>query len=102
MEMITSSAEDVLVDGFSFKLGNSASYITDRKSVTFWPSGSNVYSPVGGTKVIKFQLNPDGWCDPSTVPVMFDLNNKATGANATEIEARLLRILQGPGSFSVV
>lgn len=33
-----------------------------------------------GTKVIKFQLNSDGWCDPSTVRVMFNLENNDTAA----------------------
>ena len=75
MEGYAASSEDALIDGLSFKLGNSASYITDRKSVTFWPSGSNIYKTSSGTKVIKFQLNSDGWCDPSTVRIMFNLVN---------------------------
>ena len=54
METVANSSEDVLIDALSYKLGNSASYITDRKSVTFHPSGSNIYTPGSGTKVIKF------------------------------------------------
>ena len=93
MEAVAASSEDQLIDGLSFKLGNSASYITDRKSVTFWPSGSNIYKTSSGTKVIKFQLNSDGWCDPSTVRVMFNLVNNDADA------AKMLRTLQGPHSF---
>ena len=79
METIVNGTEDVLIDALSYKLGNSASYITDRKSVTFWPSGSNIYKPESGTKVIKFQLNSEGWLDPSTVRINFNLvNNEAT------------------------
>ena len=92
MESIANSSEDQLIDGLSFKLGNSASYITDRKSVTFWPSGSNIYKTSSGTKVIKFQLNSDGWCDPSTVRIMFNLVN-----NGDSVER--LRPLQGAYSF---
>jgi len=93
MEQITQSSEDQLIDGLSFKLGNSASYITDRKSVSFQATGSNVYTGNGtGTKVIKFQLNSDGWVDPSTVRVMFSLVNNGAAAE-------LLRTLQGPHSF---
>ena len=93
MEAIANSSEDHLIDGLSFKLGNSASYITERKSVTFQATGSNIYTGSGaGTKVIKFQLNSDGWCDPSTVRVMFNLENNDTAA-------KMLRTLQGPASF---
>ena len=92
MESIANSSEDQLIDGLSFKLGNSASYITDRKSVTFWPSGSSIYKTSSGTKVIKFQLNSDGWCDPSTVRIMFNLVN-----NGDAVER--LRPLQGAYSF---
>ena len=93
MESCTASAEDALIDGLSFKLGNSASYITDRKSCTFQASGSNIYTGSGsGTKVIKFQLNADGWLDPSTTRVMFNLVNKGTAA-------QMLRPLQGAYSF---
>ena len=93
MESYTASAEDALIDGLSFKLGNSASYITDRKSCTFQASGSNIYTGSGsGTKVIKFQLNADGWLDPSTTRVMFNLVNKGTAA-------QMLRPLQGAYSF---
>ena len=94
MEAYTQSSEDALIDGLSFKLGNSASYITDRKSCTFQASGSNIYTGSGsGTKVIKFQLNADGWLDPSTTRVMFNLVNKGTAA-------QMLRPLQGAYSFS--
>ena len=94
METIVNGTEDVLIDALSYKLGNSASYITDRKSVTFWPSGSNIYKPESGTKVIKFQLNSDGWLDPSTVRINFNLvNNEATGVTKN------LRPLQGGHSF---
>ena len=92
MEAIAASSDDQLIDGLSFKLGNSASYITDRKSVTFWPSGSNIYKTSSGTKVIKFQLNSDGWCDPSTVRIMFNLVNNGTAL-------KMLRPLQGAYSF---
>ena len=94
METIVNGTEDVLIDALSYKLGNSASYINDRKSVTFWPSGSNIYKPESGTKVIKFQLNSEGWLDPSTVRINFNLvNNEATGVTKN------LRPLQGGHSF---
>ena len=85
MEAITNSAEDYLLDGLSFKLKPGASYVTDRKSATFWSIGSTVYNPVGGVKLIKFQLNGDdgNWLDPSSVVFQFELVNIAPFVNST-------------------
>ena len=85
MEAITNSAEDYLIDGLSFKMKPGASYVTDRKSATFWSIGSNVYTPVGGVKLIKFQLNGDdgNWLDPSSVVFQFELVNTAAVVNST-------------------
>ena len=97
METIANSSEDVLIDALSYKLGSSASYITSRKSSTFWPSGSNIYKPSSGTKVIKFQLNSEGWLDCSTVVVNFDLHNNDT--NTPPNVEKYVRPLQGGHSF---
>ena len=35
--------------------------------------GGNSYSASSGTRVLKFRLNGEGWLDPSTVRVMFDV-----------------------------
>ena len=75
MEAVANSVDDALIDSLSFKLSNSASYITDRKSVTFWPTGSNIYKTNSGTKVIRFVLTNDNWLDPSTLRLMFNLVN---------------------------
>ena len=37
VEAIANSAEDYLISGLDLKISPSASYITDRKSVTFLP-----------------------------------------------------------------
>ena len=77
MESIANGIEDYLIEGLSFKLSPSSSYITDRRKCTFWASGSNVYKPLQGTKVVRFQLTgQDGtWLDPSTVRIQYDLVN---------------------------
>lgn len=93
VEAISASIEDKLIDGLSFKLPATASYVTERKSATFHPAGSNVYEPGTGTRLIKLQLTGDHWMDPSTVRVMFDLTNKDADA------AKLLRPLSGPHAF---
>jgi hypothetical protein len=80
MESIANSAEDYLVDSLSFKLPLGSSYVTDRKSSTFWAVGSNIYTPVSGVKVVKFQLNGDdgNWLDPASVVFQFTITNKST------------------------
>ena len=74
MESHAQSVEDNLVEGLSFKLRPGASYVTNRRSVTYFPQGSNVYRPTG-TRVLKFTLTGDQWLDPSTLRVMFKIKN---------------------------
>ena len=91
MEGVANSVEDRLVDGLSFQLKPGASYVTERKSVTFHPQGSNIYS-TSGTKLIKLLLTGDQWLDPSTFRIMFDLRNM-------DNNAKLVRPLGGPHTF---
>ena len=75
MESVANSVEDYLVDGLSFQLEQGASYVVNRRSCTFFPSGSNIYTSTNGTKQIKLVLASDGWLDPSTFRIMFNLTN---------------------------
>ena len=79
MENITNSAEEVLIDSLSFKLPSSGNYITERRSCTYHTEGSNSYSPSQGTKVIRFRLAGEGWLDPSTFRIAFDVVNDDVG-----------------------
>lgn len=78
MEHHAQSVEDALIGGLSYKLKPGASYVTNRRSVSYFASGGNQYSP-NGVKVMKFNLTGDQWMDPSTFRVMFQLNNKESG-----------------------
>ena len=93
--METFSPEDILVDNLSFKLNKGSSYIVDRRSVRFYPSGSNVYKPTSGNRVLKFSLNAEdnGWLDPQSVRVFFTVQNLDQNLN------RKLRPLAPPYSF---
>ena len=70
-----------------------ASYVVDRRSVTYHPQGSNIYKPSAGTKLIRIVLTGDNWLDPSTFRVMFDVNNDDATA------AKQLRVVGGPWCF---
>ena len=90
VEAIANGIEDKLIEGLSFKLSPGASYVIDRRSVTYHPQGSNVYKPGAGTKLIRILLTGDNWLDPSTFRIMFNVNNTDMTANKN------LRVLGGP------
>ena len=52
-----------------------SSYVTNRRSVSYFASGGGSYSP-SGVKVLKFNLTGDQVLDPSTFRVMVQLNSK--------------------------
>ena len=92
VEALASGVEDKLIDGLSFKLQPGASYVLDRRSVTYHPQGSNIYTPGAGTKLIRLLLTGDDWMDPSTLRIMFNIKNMGT-------IVQNLRLLGGPWSF---
>ena len=53
VEAHANSSEDYLIEGLSYKLSPGASYVTNRRSVSFFPSGSDTNRPSSGSKVIK-------------------------------------------------
>ena len=91
LESTMNSVEDKLIDGLSYQLEAGAKYITNKRSVKFYPQGSNIYKSRGGTKMIKIMLNGDEFLDPASVRVSFDLKN----------EDALLRLINvgGPWTF---
>ena len=93
VEAIANGIEDKLIDGLSFKMQPGASYVIDRRSVTYHPQGSNSYKPQAGTKLIRILLTGDNWLDPSTLRVMFNVNNDNVAA------AKKLFVLGGPWCF---
>ena len=92
VEAAANGITDKLVDSLSFKLSPGASYVTDRRSVTFHPQGSNIYESANGVRLIRINLNGDSWLDPSTFRIAFDLAN-------TGVPGKFLRPLGGPHSF---
>ena len=55
MEHHAQRIDDALIGGLSYKLKAGASYVTNRRSVSYFASGGNTYSP-NGVKVMKFNL----------------------------------------------
>ena len=102
--METFAPEDLLLDSLSFKLNKGSSYVTDRRSVRIYPSGSNIYKTTSGNRVIKISLNAEdnSWLDPQSVCVFFNLdpqtrvyNGKLRPLSPPYCFFRRMRILAG-------
>ncbi len=92
VEAIANGIEDKLIEGLSFKMTPGASYVVDRRSVTYHPQGSKICKPTSGTKLIPILLTGDNWLDPCTFRNMFDGRNNAAAAQK-------LFVLGGPHFF---
>ena len=98
MEIVTDTLENSLVDPLDFTYKKATNYITDRRSVSFHPSGSNVYHPKTGTRLMKNQITGNDWLDPSTVRIQFGVQNNQPGTTPADL-ARILYPIGGPWSF---
>ena len=71
---MASSVEDYLIGGLSFELNPGTPYLTERRSVSYFTEGSNIYQSGSGARVIRINLTGDGWLDPSTVRLTYTLS----------------------------
>ena len=92
MEHHAQSVDGALIGGLSYKLKPGASYVTNRRSVFYFASGGNQYSP-NGVKVMKLDITGDQWLDPSTFRVMFQMNNAGDVGAADETAVKTLEPL---------
>ena len=97
MEHHAQSFDDALIGGPSYKLKAGASYVINRRSVSYFASGGNTYSPKS-VKVTKFNLTGDQRLDPSTFRVAFQLNNN-NGANANDFQIMVQPFSWNPAVF---
>jgi hypothetical protein len=71
--VVASNTEDSLIDQLSFKLPSTASYGTERRLVSGFPSGASEFSP-NGVRVARFVLTGE-WLDPASLRVAFKIRN---------------------------
>ena len=93
VDSMANTAEDLLIDSFQFKIPPGASYVTDRRTISYFTAGSNIYQSGSGTKIIRINLTGDGWLDPSSIRLHYTLINNDTAAG------KFLRTVGGPWSF---
>ena len=60
VDSMASSIEDYLIEGLSFKLNPGASYVTERRSVSYLTAGSNIYQSGSGPRVTLINLTGEG------------------------------------------
>ena len=95
MDNITAESSDVMINQLNFGLPETAQYITDRRFVNYFPSGSNVYAPNAGNKNIRFYISGDAnqYLDLSSIRLF------ATLQNTDGTREKFLRPLGGLHSF---
>ena len=72
---MANSAEDYLIVSFQLNLPPGASYVTDRRTVSYFTAGSNIYTSNGGANVVRINLTGDGWLDPGSIRLHYTLVN---------------------------
>ena len=85
MEHHAQSIDDALIGGLNYKLKPGASYVTNRRNVSYFVSGGNQYSP-SGVRVIIFNVTGEQWLDPSTCRIRFQLNDLNYDSRGTYIK----------------
>ena len=95
MENIIAESSDEMINALNFGLPSTSQYITSRRFVNFFPSGSNVYAPNQGNKNIRFNISADdnNYIDLSSIRVFATLQN--TDAD----QKKFLRPLTGLHGF---
>ena len=78
LESVAAAQGDFLIPGLNFKLPQGASYVSHRKFSSFWPQGSNIYSPTG-TRLLRFVISDNNnLLDLSTFRLCFQLTKTDT------------------------
>ena len=95
MDNVVAENEDVTINNLNFGLPQTSQYITDRRQVNYFPSGSNVYAPNSGNKNIRFYISGEAnqYLDLSSVRLF------AYVQNTDGTRANFLRPLGGLHSF---
>ena len=97
MDTIVSEANDTMINQLNFGLPETSQYITDRRFVNYFPSGSNIYSASGGgNKNIRFYISGDSnqYLDLSSIRLFANIKNTDVSDRA-----KFLRPLGGLHAF---
>jgi hypothetical protein len=76
MDLVLSGGEDQLLSSLQFKLPPSASYIQERKLVSWFPSGASTFSP-NGVREARFAITGESWLDPASLRINLKIRNNS-------------------------
>jgi hypothetical protein len=80
LETHIAGAEDKLLDSLHFAGKTSASYVTERRSVSFAPQAASNFTPQG-VRLMRFNLaDQNGWLVGDTLRLIFTLHNSRAAA----------------------
>ena len=80
------AADQVLLGQLNYKLPSTASYILDRRAVSFFTNSAGTFSPTG-VRTFRIQLNSDNaWADLNTLSLSFTIKN--TGPENTILKSK--------------
>jgi hypothetical protein len=75
LETHIAGAEDKVLDSLHFAGKTSASYVTERRSVSFAPQAASNFTPQG-VRLVRFNLaDQNGWLEGNTLRLVFTLHN---------------------------
>ncbi len=75
LETHIAGSEDQLISSLHYSGSNSASYITDRRQVSFAPQSASNFKP-SGSRLMRFSLaDEQGFLDGATVRLIFKITN---------------------------
>ena len=56
VDAMANTTEDLLIDGLQFKLPPGATYVTDRRTISYFTAAHNIYQSGSGTKIIRINI----------------------------------------------
>ena len=98
MDLVLSGGEDQLLSSLQFKLPPSASYVQDRRLVSWYPSGASTFPPTG-VREARFVITGDSWLDPATLRINLKIRNDSGQpiqlASSAHALIRRMRLMAG-------
>jgi hypothetical protein len=91
--LIGSSSEDALLESLRFKLPPSASYIQERRLVSWYPSGASTFSPTG-VREARFDITGTNWLDSASLRLQMKVRNTNTSGQVLQMAGNASALIQ--------
>ncbi len=84
MDLLHSNGEDARLESLKFKLPPSASYMQERRLVSWYPSGASTFSPVG-VRQARSNITSSCCLDPASLRLYIKLKNTSATHEALQL-----------------